>query len=175
MQSQTCNCNGKFDLEEMVKSSQASGATIIEMLQDIQAHRSYLPEDALRQLADLSGVPLARIMSIATFYKAFTLQPRGRCPLNICLGTACHVSGAPRILERLEAELGIVAGEGATPDGLFSIDTVRCVGACSLAPVIVAGDRTFGNVTVTDVPDILDELRKEYQSSGTVSNQVSTV
>lgn len=172
MQTQTCSCN-KLDLQQLVTKAQASGGTIIELLQDIQAHYNYLPQDVMTQLAVLTDVPLGRIVSIATFYKAFALEQRGRCRLHVCVGTACHVSGAPRVLERLESELGIAAGHGTAEDGLFSIDCVRCIGACSLAPVIVAGDRTFGKVTPSDIPGILQELREEYGSSQMSSRELS--
>ena len=168
----TCKCQA-FILEELELQTQKTGGTVIEIMQDIQDHYRYLPQKVLRELSRLMEVPLSRIVSISTFYKAFTLVPRGRCPLRVCLGTACHVSGAPRVLERLESELGIKAGEGVTKDGLFSIDAVRCVGACSLAPTLVAGDITFGKITPGKVSAILDELRGQYESASTVQEPVA--
>lgn len=134
------------------------GWTVIEILQEVQRQHHYLSRDSLEQVARYTGVPLSRVYSIATFYKAFSLKPLGRHHVCVCLGTSCHVSGGQRVLERLEEELGIKVGE-TTPDREFSLASVRCVGACSLAPVVVEGENTYGLVGPDGVKTIIARLK----------------
>lgn len=114
---------------------------LVEILHDLQHERGYLPEDALRGVADWLGVPLIEVCRVATFYKAFTLQPRGRHVLTLCTGTACHVRGSPKLLDEMEGLFGISAGE-TTADGDLTLETVNCLGACALGPVAVL-DETY--------------------------------
>ena len=127
---------------------------LITVLHEVQSHYNYLPQDALYYLAKRTGIPITRLYSIATFYHFFSLKPKGRQQIHICTGTACHVKGAQRILDELERKLGIRPGE-TTPDLQFTINEVRCVGACSFAPVVVAGGETYGEVTSRKITDIL--------------------
>ena len=131
---------------------------LISILHEVQSLYNYLPEEALRYLAHKTNVPLTRLYGIATFYHFFSLTPKGRHSVNVCLGTACHVKGSPRILSLVKRKLGIEEGE-TTKDMGFTLNTVRCIGACSLAPVMVVDKDTHGNVTTPAVPDIL----KKYE------------
>ena len=129
---------------------------LVGILQDIQNEMRYLTHDSLRHVAGRLSVPLPRVYSVATFYKSFSLKPRGRHTVSVCLGTACHVKGGPGILEKLERELGIKAGE-TTFDERFSLESVRCVGCCGLAPVFVTDEDFHGKVTQDKIASILEE------------------
>ena len=105
------------------------------------------------------AVPLSRIMSLATFYKAFSLKPKGKHPIHVCLGTACHVRGAQLVLEKLERDLSLKSGE-TSADGEFSLDAVRCVGCCGLAPVVTVGEDVHGKITATKIAGLLKKYKK---------------
>ncbi len=121
---------------------------LISVLQDLQLGYRYLPREALGVVAERLHVPLAKVYGVATFYKAFSLVPRGEKVLRVCTGTACHIRGAPLILGELKTRLGISPG-GTTADQKFSLEAVNCVGACALAPGVMVNDSAHGNVTVT--------------------------
>jgi len=123
-------------------------AHLISVLQDIQLTYRYLPQPALERVARALGVPLAKIYGVATFYKTFSLTPRGETVLRICTGTACHIRGAPLILNELQNRLKIKPGQ-TTEDLSFSLEAVNCVGACALAPVVMVNDVAHGNLSVT--------------------------
>lgn len=131
---------------------------LISVLHEIQSHYHYLPEDALRHLSKRTGVPITRLYSIATFYHLFSLTPKGRHQIHVCLGTACHVKGSQRVLDELKRKLQIDEGE-TTPDGEFSLDAVRCVGACSLAPVMVVDKDTHSNISSKKALDTLKKYK----------------
>lgn len=120
-------------------------SSIIQVLLDIQNELYYLPRDVLEHVSETLAVPLSRTYHLATFYKAFSLKPKGKHPIAVCLGTACHVQGAVRILEQIQRELNIKEGE-TTPDKKFSVDSVRCLGCCGLAPVVTVGKTLHGKV-----------------------------
>ena len=127
---------------------------LIAMLQDIQKEKGYLPEEALATIASEVKVPLSRLFSLATFYKAFSLVPRGRHYINVCLGTACHVRGGMKLLDKLERDLGIKTGE-TTSDNRFTLEAVRCVGCCGLAPVVVIDENFHGKLTQRELTKVL--------------------
>ena len=131
---------------------------LVSILQDIDAEIGHLPEAGLRHVSQKLDVPLSRIYNVATFYTAFSLQPRGRHRISVCLGTACHVRGAPKLLESLERELRIRAGE-TTADRLFSLQAVRCLGCCGLAPVITVNEDVFAKVRQTGIAKIIEKYR----------------
>jgi len=127
---------------------------VIEMMQDVQDEFRFIPKEALERIADKTDKPRGKLFHIATFYKAFSLEQRGLKEIQICMGTACYVKGAPDVLAALERELGISSGE-TTTDGKFTLTEVRCVGACGLAPVVTVGDEVIGGVQSSEVPDII--------------------
>ena len=133
---------------------------LISILLDIQDEFNYLPEEALTMVAENLDIPLINIYSVATFYKVFSLQPRGKYLINVCLGTACHVRGGKRIVEEIERILDIVVGE-TTPDMQFTLETVRCLGACALGPVVVINDEYHGHMDVKKTGKLL----KQYTES----------
>lgn len=118
---------------------------LIMIMQDIQDEYRYLPEDALNYLSERMDIPMTQIYAVATFYKAFSLEPKGEKTICVCTGTACHVRGADRILDRLERELHVKPG-GTTLDKKYTLETVRCVGACSLAPIVILDKDTHGRL-----------------------------
>ena len=146
-------------IENVLDRHQHDKTAIIAILQDIQDEVNYLPEDALRYVARALDIPLSKVCSLATFYKAFSLQPRGRHVIHVCLGTACHVRGAVRILEALERDLGILAGE-TDKDMQFTLETVNCLGACALGPVVVVGGEYHGQMTSAKATRLLKRVRR---------------
>lgn len=145
-------------IDELLSPYQEVRGNLIEILHKIQAHDNYLPEDALRYLSQKTGVPLTRLYSIAAFYHFFRLSPQGRHQACVCLGTACHVKGSAGLLDEVERRLGAKEGE-TTEDMRFTIGAVRCVGACSLAPVMIVDNKTYGGMTLTKVPEILKNCK----------------
>ncbi len=148
----------KKDVLEIVQSHSADRGGLIAALAGIQDRWGYLPEEALRTVAQSTGRSLADIYGIATFYSAFSLRPRGKHLVCACLGTACHVRGGPGVVEEIERQLGIQAGE-TTADGLFSLETVNCLGACALGPVVVIDGHYFSKVRKPQVRKLLDDAR----------------
>lgn len=133
-------------------------SALIAILQDVQERYSYLPEDVLQDISHRLGVPISRVYSLATFYRAFSLKPRGKHPVSICMGTACHVKGAVKILEKFERRLNIKCGQ-TTSDLNFGLELVRCLGCCGLAPVVTVGQELYGKVSLPKV----DQIIKQYQ------------
>lgn len=128
---------------------------LIMILQSIQKQYNYLPRPALDYLSVKIGVPLSKIYGVATFYSTFSLEPRGKHIISICLGTACHVRGAERVHERIEDSLKIHDGQ-TTEDGRFTLESVRCVGCCSLGPVVKIDEDVHGRINSSEVKEILD-------------------
>ncbi len=145
--------------DEIVNRWGARPENIIEMLHDIQNELNYLPKDLLYEVSKKANVPISKIFNIATFYNAFSLKPKGRHRVHVCMGTPCHALGAPRVVSAIERELGIKCGD-TTPDMKFSLDICGCVGTCGLAPVVIVGDDLFGPIKVDGVPRLL----KKYES-----------
>ena len=135
---------------------------LIAALQDLQAAYGYLPEEALRTVAEETGRSLVDVYGIATFYHCFALEPRGRHLVSACLGTACHVRGAPRVVEELQRQLGIQAGQ-TTSDREFTLETVNCLGACALGPVVVIDGHYFSKVRKSKVRQLLDEASAGFE------------
>lgn len=134
--------------------------SLIAVLQDVQQEYHYLPEEALQKAAEELEVPLSKVYSVATFYNAFSLVPRGDKCIRVCMGTTCHIRGAQQILERLENELGVKAGE-TTPDLRYTLEKVACVGACSMAPVVAVNEKFHGGVKLTHMKKLLRDRRKK--------------
>lgn len=141
-------------VDEIIAKYQGEEGVLIQVLQDIQAEYNWLPEEALTQVSQRLEVPLSQAYSIASFYKTFSLTPRGRHLVNVCLGTACHVRGGPKILDKVEELLGIKGGE-TTEDMKFTLERVNCLGCCALGPVMVVDGEAHGKLVVAKVKEIL--------------------
>jgi len=144
-------------VEEALARHPAKPSSLIGVLQDVNRDMQYLPEDALRTVSQRLGVPLSRVFHVATFYNAFSLFPRGKHTVKVCMGTACHVRGAPRILDEISRCLDVGAG-GTTPDGEFTLETVNCLGACALGPVVVVDDHYY-KATPATIDKLLSDAK----------------
>jgi len=131
---------------------------LVPILQDVQAEYNYLPKEALVQVGKGLDVPFSQVYSVASFFKAFSLKPRGRHLVNVCLGTACHVRGAVRVLDEIERRLGIKSGE-TTKDMKYTLETVNCVGACALGPIVVIDGNYSGQMTGSRVKPLLESYK----------------
>ncbi|MGL4332651.1 MAG: NADH-quinone oxidoreductase subunit NuoE [Bacteroidales bacterium] len=130
---------------------------LIHILHEVQHQYGYLPEEVQSLIASCLRIPASRVYGVVTFYTYFTMSPKGKYPVSVCMGTACYVRGSEKILEQLERLLGIQVGE-TTPDGKYSLDCLRCVGACGLAPVVMIGEKVYGRLQPVDMKKIMDEL-----------------
>ena len=144
-------------LREIIASHQEMRGALMPVLQQAQEVYGYLPIEVQLMIAEGLGIPLEEVYGVATFYGQFTLNPKGKYQVAVCMGTACYVRGAGQILERIEEKLGVERG-GVTPDGKFSIDATRCLGACGLAPVMTVNGEVYGRLVPADVDRILDEF-----------------
>jgi NADH-quinone oxidoreductase subunit E len=147
-------------ITEIIEKYGKDANAIVAILQDVQEEHNYLPREELEKLSKELDVPLSRILSVATFYNAFSLTPKGKYPINFCLGTACHVRGGERIMDKIERDLGIKRGE-TTEDLKFSLDEVRCLGCCGLAPVMMVGKDVQGKLSEAKVIPILNEYKNK--------------
>lgn len=129
---------------------------LVGILHKAQGHFGYLPTEVQHAVAGSLRIPKSKVYGVITFYSYFATEPKGRHPISICMGTACYVKGAEKVLESFESNLDIKNGQ-TTPDGKFSITTLRCVGACGLAPVLMVGEKVYGSVKVEEVAKILKE------------------
>ena len=150
----TCTAEQEADLKRVISELKDTAGALMPILQHAQEIFGYLPIEVQTMISDETGIPLEKIYGVATFYSQFSLQPKGQYRISVCLGTACYVKGSGDIFKKLEELLGITNGE-CTPDGKFSLDSCRCVGACGLAPVMMINDEVYGRLTVDDVPTIL--------------------
>jgi len=141
-------------VESILERSPPNPKSLIAILQDLQTEYNYLPEHMLILVAERLGLPLSQVYRVATFYNAFSLEPKGKHLISVCLGTACHVRGAPRIVERLQDVLRIEVGQ-TTPDRKFTLQTVNCLGACALGPLIVIDGKYYGRMTSTKIEKVL--------------------
>ena len=137
---------------------QSDPGMLVPILQDVQAEYNYLPKEALVQVGKGLDVPFSQVYSVASFFKAFSLKPRGRHLVNVCLGTACHVRGAVRVLDEIERRLGIKSGE-TTKDMKYTLETVNCVGACALGPIVVIDGNYSGQMTGSRVKPLLESYK----------------
>ncbi|WP_069998123.1 NADH-quinone oxidoreductase subunit NuoE family protein [Cellulosilyticum sp. I15G10I2] len=150
----------KFDaLEEFIEGLETTKGALIEILHKAQNIFGYLPRDVQLFVARKLGIPGAEVYGVVSFYSYFTTKPGGKHTISCCMGTACYVRGADKILERLKEKLGIESNE-VTKDGLFTLKDVRCIGACGLAPVVMVDDKIFGRVKEEDLDDIINQYRK---------------
>lgn len=146
-------------LKEVIETTKSMRNPLIEVLRQAQDIFGYLPIEVQEFIAQEMNIPANKIYGVITFYNFFTMKPRGKYTINLCMGTACYVKGAPRLAQMMEEELGVKIGE-TTADGKFTLSAVRCVGACSLAPVFVIGEDTYGRV---DTRDKMSAILKRYE------------
>ncbi len=147
------------ELETFISGIQDKNGALISVLHKAQEIFGYLPQEVQTFVAEQLGISVAKVYGVVSFYSFFTMTPKGKYPVSVCLGTACYVRGAGKVLEDLEKHLGIKAGE-TTADGLFSIDALRCVGACGLAPVVLVGEDVYGRDEAKDVKTIIKKYKE---------------
>ena len=148
-------------LDETIEHYNHEPTALIQVLHAAQHLFGYLSADVLRYVAAALKMPLSQVYGVVTFYHFFTMVPRGKHQILVCTGTSCHVRGSKTILERLEQQLGIKAGE-TTKDNLFSLNTARCIGACALAPAMSVGDDVYGKLTADKIPQLFKTDLKKY-------------
>ena len=154
------SCEAVRQVEEVCEKFHNDPGELIAILHECQDRLGYLPEPVQRIIAGKLCIPASKVYGVVTFYSFFTMSPKGKYPVSVCLGTACYVRGADKLLEEFKRVLGIDVGQ-TTPDGKFSLDCLRCVGACGLAPVVMVGEHVFGRLEPKDVKKILDEVAAE--------------
>jgi NADH-quinone oxidoreductase subunit E len=145
-------------IDQIIEGHGGDASSLIQVMLEIQSENRWLPKETLERVGEKLGVPLSRIQHIATFYKAFSLVPKGRHEVHICMGTACHVRGAARVLDTVQDLTGIEPGE-TDPDLRFSLETVNCLGCCAMGPVVEIDGKTHGKVSPTETADVL----KDYE------------
>ena len=150
------NCQKDEELEKILSVYKQDKDNLIQILNEVQEHYGYIPTFAQMRIANYLNIPLAEVYGVVTFYSRFTLKPKGKYNIAVCLGTACYVKGSEKILERVKERLKIDVGE-TTPDGKFSIEETRCIGACGLAPVFTINGEVYGKATVQILDKVLDE------------------
>ncbi len=158
----TREVKGKVD--SIISKYGKDQSVIISILQEVQKEYRYLPQDVLEYISQVMDISSAKIYGIATFYEYFSLEPKGKYIIKICDGTACHVRKSIPILEALKKELSLTEGKTTTDDLLFTVETVSCLGACGLAPVLTINEKVYGSMTPESTLEVLNELRGECKS-----------
>lgn len=157
-----CNCSGSCKdevMEQILKKYQKGDKTqLIQILNEVQEKYGYITQNSQKALSEFLDMPMAEIYGVITFYSRFTTEPKGKYNIAVCLGTACFVKGSEKILDRVKEKLGIDVGQ-TTPDGKFSIEATRCIGACGLAPVFTVNDEVHGKATVEMVDDVIEKYK----------------
>ena len=146
-------------LDRIIENFNKRGGSLIGLLQDVSESYGYLPEKVLEEISEKLNVPLSHLYSLATFYTSFRLEPMGEHHCSICVGTACHVKGAPGVVETIERELQINAGE-TTKDGKFTVETVNCLGACALGPLVVIDNNYYGKLDQRKAVKLINEYKE---------------
>ena len=157
-----CECIDKKikdEMQEIMNKYKIEKDNLIPILNEVQEKYGYIPKVAQLEISNYLNIPMAEIYGVVTFYSRFTLEPKGKYNISVCLGTACFVKGSQKILDRLKDRLGLEEGQTSS-DGKFSIDTTRCVGACGIAPVFTVNDEVYGRATVKKLDEVLDELER---------------
>ncbi len=152
----------KQKIEEICKSFENNPGELISILHKTQSEFGFLPEDIQREIAKNLKISIAKVYGVVTFYSFFTMTPKGKHAISVCMGTACYVRGAEKVVDELKAQLNIKVG-GVTPNGKFSLDCLRCVGACGLAPVVLVGEKVYGRVEPHQVKEILAEYANDEE------------
>lgn len=151
-------------LAAILSETQDGQASLIPVLQQVQDKLGYVPQEAIYGISERLGVPASEVYGVLTFYAQFRLHPRGRNVIRVCRGTACHVRGSPMIMRTLESHLGIRAGE-TTPDMAFTLEDIGCFGSCSLAPVMVINEDTYGRLTAEKALQLVESYRQHEHTS----------
>lgn len=146
-------------LQNVINELKNEPGALMPIMQRAQDIFGYLPEEVQNYIAKELDIPVSDVYGVATFYAQFNLEPKGKYIISVCMGTACYVKGSQQILNKLEEVLGIPAGR-TTPDGLFTLNATRCLGACGLAPVIMVNDDVYGRLTPAQIPGIIDKYRQ---------------
>ena len=152
----------KQEVKEILEQYTTAKDNLVPILNDVQVKYGYIPQIAQSEISEYLNIPMAEVYGVITFYSRFTLKPKGKYAISVCLGTACFVKGSEKIMERLKSRLKIGEGE-TTKDGLFSIDATRCVGACGIAPVFTVNGEVYGKATVKKLDEVLDKLQQTNQ------------
>ncbi len=150
-------CNVVEQVEAICDKHGNNPGELINILHEAQNLHGYLPEEMQRIIARKLNIPASKVYGVVTFYSFFTMTPKGKHPISVCLGTACYVRGSEKLLEEIKRTLNIEVGQ-TTPDGKFSLDCLRCVGACGLAPVVTIGEQVYGRLEPKDIKKILEEV-----------------
>ncbi len=153
---------------EKVRAQDHPESQLIAVLHKVQAHFGYLGAEQLDAVAQLLGVPAAKVSGVATFYHFFRLRPKGRFVISVCMGTACYVKGATAILDKVKSELGVEIGQ-TTPDNMFSLAESRCLGTCGLAPVLMIDEQVHGKLTASQIPALLEQYRQKAATEPAVA------
>lgn len=153
------------EIDAIIDRYKGKESSILAILQDIQAKEKYLPKETLEHVGGRLRIPINKIYRIATFYRAFSLMPRGQHEVCVCMGTACHVRGAQRILDQITLELGLRPGE-TTKDLNFTLETVNCLGVCAAGPVVAIDGQYFGKMSSTKVEGTLKKFRSDKKKEG---------
>ncbi len=153
----------KKETNEILKNYSKQKDNLIAILNDIQEKYGYIPKQSQIEISNYLSIPMAEIYGVITFYSRFTTTPKGKYNISVCMGTACFVKGSQSLLERAKEKLNIKSGQ-TTQDGLFSIDELRCVGACGLAPVFMVNDEVYGNATVKQLEQVVDDIIKKEKN-----------
>ena len=162
-QEKNCSCMEeklRQEMQDIMKKYTEAKDNLIPILNEVQMKYGYIPPIAQKEISEYLKMPMAEIYGVITFYSRFTLKPKGKYAISVCLGTACFVKGSEKIMERLKQRLKIEEGE-TTPDGKFSIDATRCVGACGIAPVFTVNGEVYGRATVKQLDEVLDGLMQK--------------
>ncbi len=155
--------NRMKDADEVLKANHYDKARLVPILQQVQEKYKWLSSEMIAYIARAVGLPAARVYGVATFYTHFALTPKGKHVIKLCDGTACHVKGSMNVLDALRTKLGLKEKQNTTDDMMFTIETVSCLGACGLAPVIVVGDDVHGQVKPGQIPGIIDDVLAQEQ------------
>jgi len=150
----------KIKVWSLIEKHKGAKRSLIAVLQDIQAEYNYLPRESLKAVSQRMNIPLIDVIGVATFYRAFSLKPRGRHVITVCLGTACHVRGGPKILEEFERRLALKSGD-TTLDGEFTLETVACLGCCAIGPVVLVGSNYHAQTTIRKVDGIIKQYSRK--------------
>ncbi|MBN2801951.1 MAG: NADH-quinone oxidoreductase subunit NuoE [Deltaproteobacteria bacterium] len=149
-------------VDAIIEEHNSDVTALLAIMQDVQEMENYLPREAVERIAVKLNIPISKIYSMATFYESFHLEPRGKHICKVCVGTACHVRGATRILEQIERDLEILSGE-TTADGQFTIEEVNCVGACALGPLVIIDKDYHGNMTPASMSKVLKKVTQSEE------------